>query len=148
MSEPSNVAKYGLICLAVSGCIALEHIGRLKNLPIKPSIPFQFMHDKLKILFSWIGEHFAKISSFLSLIDLTELKQTIYDIVSPICGIVVSPLYTVEGYINALVNYKPRWQVYLGSISICAIVTIGLYYFNKGKYFDGLKGYVSKMISN
>jgi hypothetical protein len=153
MSESPNVAKYALICLTIPGCFVLEHIGRLNDWPIKPSVPLGYANDCLKTFFSFIGKQAAIVSSFLTLIDISELKKTFYDITAPFFGIITSPTYSIKSYIETALTYQLNsWQIYLGSFCICAVIVAAIWYLNKTSRLDKIKSYAiekySKLLSN
>jgi len=144
MSDSSNVAKYVLFGLTIPTCLILEHVGRLNNWALKPSIALTFAQCQFETMWKFVGVQFAKISSFLTLIDLTEFKKTLYDICTPIFGIFTSPMHVVKSYIATALTYEYKsWQIYLGSFCIFSLLMVGIWYLNKKSYLDGIKAKTS-----
>ena len=139
MSEP-NINYSFAFSVTVIGLFVWEHIGRLKNWSIRPSVPLQFTSDQLSNLFNWSGKQFAILSSFLTFINLDETKKTLYDLVKPILGIIVSPYYFIKGYIDKAITYDFKtWQIYLGSACIFFFVIALIWYLNKRGHLKNVK---------
>ena len=101
-----------------------EHCGRINNINYKPSDMLQFIADKSVDLFWNIGKFFAWISSFLTIIDMNELIKTFWDIGSPICQFITSPLYMINGYLEQAMTYyvNKTSLIFMGSIMLIASI--------------------------
>lgn len=71
-----------------------------------------------------LGELFARLSSFLTLIEFEELLETFCDLVSPTIEIVLSPFFFCIGYLRVAHDfiYKRPILIYVGSGIIVTVV--------------------------
>ena len=113
--------------LAVLGLFGWEHCFRLRDLAFRPTVGLNFTTDKLRIGFEFVGARVAKLSSFLTMLDFTELKKTGGDLFRSVFNLSVSWLYTFKGYCEQAHAYVGEQNlIYLGSfllvLGMCGIL--------------------------
>ena len=124
-----------------------EHVARLFELNIKPSM---FIMQAVS-LFNYVFENFGKtlgaMSSYLWWLKLDEIKKTCRDLFVPVYDLVVSPRFVVTGWYNYVKTFlgnnfhSDSWQFYLGLFGLIACVTalIGTHLYKKGKKYCPIK---------
>lgn len=122
-----NILKL-LFGLLVS-ILTWEHVARTNGSALKPSVFFNFLATHLNTFFQRAGEYFAILSSYLTYIDLKDLKQTLVDVFKPLFDICVSPFYFIYGYMVMARSYvSDTYLIYFGSVlGFCVVIyVIGL----------------------
>lgn len=106
----------------------IEHIARINNSNKKPSIIFNHVATNLMIFFNMIGAQIARLSSFLTYIKFYELGKTFLDLFTPIFTIIISPIYIIKGYFDAIVSkYNHSNIVIIGTIIIIGFIICSWY---------------------
>lgn len=118
---PKIIGK--IIGIFVIICFLCEHLGRKYQLDIRPSFVLNILMINTQIFFENIGRGFARLSSFLTQIDLKEICITVTDIFCPTFYLIISPMYAVYGYLEIAASYlQSQPLVYIGS----GIIIIGM----------------------
>lgn len=108
-----------------------EHIGRKYNIWQRPSTAIQGIADCSRKIFTKFGALFAMLSNYLNHINLRKLGTTCHDLVKPTFDLVVSPIYALDCYFGIAEKCKSKEDVYVGSILLLVVTTIGCYKFRK-----------------
>lgn len=112
-----------------------EHVGRQSQVSIRPSIIMDFLVGHLQNFFYWCGSVWARISSYITYIDLTELKITAYDLLMAFWKLIESPVYAIKGFCEMALSYKYQsWQIYLGSVILFCVTASVVLFLLKRKY--------------
>lgn len=113
------------ICLCMFILFVWEHCFRLYNNPFRPVVGINKVTDLLKTCFNFVGTWIAKISSFLILVDLKEVRKTFYDMFGACTHLLFSWMYILQGYLEWSRQYLgQRNLVYLGSF----LLAVGTWY--------------------
>lgn len=112
--------KKGLIVSSafLPSIVFLEYLSKKKQFRYAPSICLNIISNKMTNTFTKIGIIIGKISSFYTLIDFTEIKQSISDLIVPIIKILKSPFYTLKGYIYYLELNKKKKTIFFGTLTL------------------------------
>ena len=124
-----SVSKIGLLIpvgLLEISLFVWEHIARKKNSRIKPSVLFNYLATKSSNFFKGAGYYIAKISSFYTYINLSDLMVTGKELTAPIVQLCVSPYKLIKGYWDKACEYKYAFLVVAGSASFM-LVSLLLY---------------------
>jgi hypothetical protein len=121
-----------IICF-VLGLISWEHIVRtVATSPfrksIRPSIIFNYVVEIAQHFFEELGKMWAIVCSFLTLIDLQEIKITLADIFVPLINSVFSPFYFFAGFNEKAMSYmEDSGLIYLGSFLLSLLLLWSVY---------------------
>lgn len=143
-----NCGNAGPILKILSGVgmvvFVWEHIGRQYQTMLRPSVALEFVSTKSQELFRFLGTQWAKLSSYLTWINLEELQVTIKDLAKPTVELIGSPLQALKGYYEKAITYQyGPWQIYLGSFLLCGI--FGYLMYNYGKKNEYIVRLLSKI---
>lgn len=116
------------------GFFLWEHIARKKQTDVKPSVGIAWTATKSKLLFTTIGTFLAKISSFYTCIDLSDLIKTAYELIVPTMSLLKSPLKTFKGYYEQAKTYTHSSIVFFGSLTLIAL----LFFLYHGQYLQNI----------
>lgn len=109
---------------------ALEHAGRYYDIVPRPSVLIGFLANKSENLFKFGGQIIAKLSSFLTRIDIDDLLVTVQSIMSPVMRLIGSPWNFLRGYYKTAVEYVGRsGLVYVGSFLLVSLISYLIYRF-------------------
>ena len=118
--------------LFVSGLVLWEHAGRVLKSNFKPSIAINSTIEPLQNWFEYIGESFARISSYLHWLKLDELATTLKDLFIPIVKIFTAPVFGIKGYLTyTWKNFNNPYIIYIGSILLIIASITSFYYFRQ-----------------
>lgn len=123
-----------IIFTTLFGLFGWEHFFRINDLPYRPTVGVDYITGILRIVFEFVGDCFAKLSSFLTLLDFTELKKTCSGIFMSGWNFGTSFLYVLKGYYEQVQTYVEEQDiVYLGSFLLfaCVVGILGYYAYNK-----------------
>ena len=110
------------ILLLLLALLVWEHTGRQYGTAFKPSVMIEFTGSKSRDFFYFMGTLYAQISSYLTWIDLEELKITVIDLVKPLWKLLESPFEALRGYYETACTYElGPWQIYLGSFLLLCV---------------------------
>lgn len=120
----------GGVGCATIGTFALEHAGRHYDIVPRPSIMIGFLANKSENLFKFAGQMIAKLSSFLTRIDIDDLLVTVRSIMSSVTQLIGSPWNFLGGYIETSLEYVGRsGLVYIGSFLLVSLISYLIYRF-------------------
>lgn len=122
----SKVAVLIPIGLTAISLFLWEHIARKKQSNIKPSVLFNYLATKSSKFFGGIGYYVAKISSFYTYIDISDLMVTGKELMKPIFNFCISPYKFLKGYWEQARKYKYSLLIVAGSASFI-IASVLLY---------------------
>jgi len=109
-----------IVCFTI---LIYEHIGRRYDIIVRPSVGLEYVANKSIDFFKKIGILFAWVSSYLTEIDLYDMYQTLYDIVTPLIKLLFAPFYFCYGYLLEVATYENKWwMIYVGSGIIIAML--------------------------
>lgn len=99
-----------------------EYALKRAGVQTKPSTVLTIVADWSWRVFEGIGRWVAKISSFLTYIDLDDVWATFRDLFTPIARICWSPMRGLYGYATEACSaiYKNPWSIYVGSAILIA----------------------------
>jgi hypothetical protein len=89
---------------------------------------FNYLAILCRRFFTTVGMIFAKVSSYLTWIDLNEFGQTVYELCSSIVNFIMSWTYVCNGYEMALRVYHNPALVQIGSGILIACIGLAFYY--------------------
>lgn len=118
------VKLFGSVALAV---LVWEHIGRKRESNIRPSIGLQFVYEKSKKFFFWVGSTIAYASSFLTKIDIKDCLVTCRAVAIPTIKLMTSSFHMIYGYITKASTYTNSELIYIGSAIAVSIIMIIFY---------------------
>jgi hypothetical protein len=122
--------------LSTSAVVIFEHVGRLYKFNHLPSTYLSIIAKVFQEKFQLLGTLVARLSSYLTWIDLKEFMQTIHDIGTPIVNIILAPTYFIYGYVKTAAAYVGKsWMIYIGSFLIILALCLLLHYISL-RYFD------------
>lgn len=102
--------------------LVVEHVGRINDIEKRPSYFLEIFSKYAKDTFEFIGAQFARLSSFVLYLQMDKIMITLRDVLKPTFNIIISPFYTLNGYVRHALTYEYKsWQIYLGSAVIMAI---------------------------
>ena len=132
----------GTILVFLFVLLMWENDARQYGSNCKPSVMIDFVGSKSKALFYFIGKCWAKISSYLTWINLTEIKITIVDLVKSVCKLLESPIEAFKGYYETACTYEfGPWQIYIGSFLLVLAVFFMDYNYGFSKTYLGFDFY-------
>lgn len=109
---------------------AWEHYARTNKKEMKPSVAFTWCAKTSKSIFNWVGTWLAKLSSFYTWINLTEIALTAVDFFKPIWSLLWSPLQVLKGYGTIAATYANKTSlIWLGSITLLTVISYVWYYY-------------------
>lgn len=125
----------GTVIVAFIGGAAVvcwETVFRNKNVKYRPSFFTQKFYDGSVYVFDKLGNCLARICSFLTFINIKDVKQSIRDITKPAVKALGSPVHVVKGYCEQVKEYASnnRMAVITGTALFAGI--IGLIAFYRG----------------
>lgn len=115
-----------IFCILLCILFLWEHIARLNNIKVRPSVGIDRLTTKSKIVFTEIGRMIAKISSFFTYIDITDLLDTLSILAYSLLELISSPLGIVKGYILVAFSYYNPLTYILGSMTLVTIILSGI----------------------
>lgn len=122
MISQQSMKRIGYTALAIFLTVFLwEHVGRINNVDIRPSVALNWLSEKSEDFFRFLGFLWAKLSSFLSWLDFEEMFRTLQDLIKPLISIYTSPLMMIKGYTTTLREYDNWYMLIIGSLMIIAI---------------------------
>lgn len=68
-----------------------------------------------------LGAHIARLSSFLSFIDLTLFDEVWRDLVGPTSKLLMTPLWIIYGYVDELRVFQSRWFLVVLGTLLCMV---------------------------
>lgn len=107
-----------------------EHCFRLREIKYRPTIALNIITKYFSWVFSRIGGFVAHISSFLTLIEFREIKQTFSELFISWFELLTVFLYLIKGYFDESRKYiSNRNLIYLGSclLGICVYYVVQTY---------------------
>ena len=140
MNRKLAIALVSLSVLFVFTIIC-EDVEKRYDITYRPSFFLSKISKFLTDTFEYIGEIFAKLSSFYTYINIDSLKKTLEDLIKPIFTSMMSPFYIVKGYALEIDLYEHPYIVFLGSVTLVALVLALLYKFKVHKKLAKLKPY-------
>jgi hypothetical protein len=145
-TDPKVVA----FCLVMSFVVLFitEHIGRKAKTIFRPSVGLSYCADQAWWFWELCGNIFAKICSFYTYIDVTEIIETFIDLFTPMAKLVTSPLRFAYGYFNTADTYKYPFLIGLGTVTLMGITVCAMCYFDivDASCCDPIKNLVEKII--
>lgn len=117
-----------IIISFVLGLISWEHIVRTVatspfHKSIRPSVIFNHVVEIAQQFFEELGKMWAIVCSFLTLIDLREIKITLMDIFVPLINSVLSPFYFFAGFNEKAMSFiGDSGLVYWGSVLLSLLL--------------------------
>lgn len=124
-----------LFGLLFFGTFVWEHLSKKNDINIKPSTGLNYCATQIQFIWTKIGYYFAKISSFYTLIDLEDIIETIKDIISPSCKILMSPYHAIKEYFITMNLYSNPYLITFGSITLILLAIVLAFYLDLMKYF-------------
>lgn len=112
-----TILLYLLISLFVA-VFVWEYIAKIKELKYKPSLYLSMIAALFMKFFELIGRLIAKISSFYTLFDFKQLIETLHDLIKPLIQLMISPYYTIKGYVVTMKIYNHSYLVPIGSLTL------------------------------
>ena len=106
-----------------------EYIAKKLHLSFKLSTLLNFISYHVNKWFYLAGQLFARISSFLQLINFMEFVEAITDIVWPLFKILTSFYQFVKGYADYALKTGYENMTFVGTVIILVVVLAGLYIF-------------------
>jgi len=103
--------------------LAIEHNFRDTENIFKPSIVLGKVAEVFEDFFEQIGKFCAWVSSFLTIVNLDELLESLRRLVEPMLRISFSACYLCVGYFDYLLDMKKPYLVLAGSLMILCIIT-------------------------
>lgn len=108
--------KLYVAALSLVALFGWEHSCRMRNVAIRPTVGINYVTKQLRFGFKFIGECLAHVSSFLTLLDFSEMKKTGSDMVNSGLNFSTSFFYILKGYYDQAKTYTgDRILVYLGT---------------------------------
>lgn len=123
----SKVKLTLLIISTVVGTVFFEHIARVNDVQFKPSVFVRRLSTVSENIFQIIGEHFAHISSYITVLKIKELFITTYDLLKPTVHLVLSPFYMIDAFIEEAHEYKYPIMIAIGSGLLLSLAISVLY---------------------
>lgn len=129
---------YFLIFLSFNASIILEHICKKGEIEYRPSFFLNKAAEQSQLIFETLGNYVAYLSSFITLIDFSEIIKkikdfcgvylnTIWELFHPLIKIFGSFLYYFKGYDDVMKQYKNYFLIPIGSL----VILIVIIYFTK-----------------
>lgn len=114
-----KLSKVSTFCLTVFLCVfAWEYIGKLVNTTYIPSVFLNMVASYCESVWVTVGYYIAKISSFYTYVNFTELFDSFLDIFRPSVEIVTSPFYAIKGYVTEMNVYNHPYLIAFGSLTL------------------------------
>lgn len=137
LSKFSSYLNRKTVAFGVVGITVLtfgfEHYARQNNIPYKPSAGLIRTSKFCSDVFTAIGTYLARISSFYSLIDLREFRETALALIMPTAGICTSPLNIVRGYcVQATTYVGGRTLTVIGTMTLVGGACLAFRYYQNG----------------
>lgn len=124
---PSNITVAKYIALFVLCVFAIEHVARTANIQYRPSTAIALGARLFKAIFSAIGKGLAHISSFLTWINIEEIKVTICGLLNPTIDCMFSFKELFVGYFSVAIIYDNPLAVIVGTVVLAVGVLYVLY---------------------
>lgn len=113
-----------------------EHFFRLNGSLYRPTIGVNYVTDKMRLAFKFVGSCIANLSGFLTWVNFKELKTTCSDMSGSVFDFSTSFMYTLYGYYEQSKEYIGEQRlVYFGSV----LLVIGLCYVYRYFYYKNSK---------
>jgi hypothetical protein len=109
---------------ALFGLVVVEHITKVSaKEQYRPSTQIVRAVEPCRNFFIKIGKWIARLSQFYTYLHLDKFVDSIGDIVIPIGKIIISPVWTIAGYLEFLKTYiGRRWVIVAGSATIALLI--------------------------
>jgi hypothetical protein len=125
--------NYSLILIFIT-LVSWEHLSKIHESQIKPSIYITHIATRSRSVFEYIGKQFGRLSKFITYLKFEELFITITDVLNPLFNLCTSPFYIIKGYTDVVLEYKWPVLICIGStIIICGVLYLLLWL--KRKYY-------------
>ena len=129
-SAATNSTYWKMSGAITVGLFFWEHMARMRQSNVKPSVAIRTVDTNVRIVFNKIGVTIAHLSSFLHWINLRELEKTLLDLLKPTFDLIASPTDIIKGYWTQIRDYNySAWKTYIGSFVMLAI--LGMTYRNR-----------------
>lgn len=128
----NNFGKFLYISIGIFiMALTLEHYFRDTENILKPSLVLGKVAEMFEDFFEQLGKLCAWLSSFLTLIKLDELFESIRRLLEPMLRILFSAYYFCIGYFDYLLDMRKPYLVLAGSLVILFITTCIMKYYSK-----------------
>lgn len=144
----ATIYKVGFVTIIVT--FLWEHIGKKTTFPT-PSSLLNALANQWEKITTYLGYMWAKISSFLTMIDIKDILDTMFRIWKAIIALIWSNYGLVKGYFDVARRYAPPWVIILGSVILNLGLCVGIWYFHtriyKFKFLNIIFDKINKFIN-
>jgi len=120
------ITTCGLLAFVV---FVWEHYGRIHDKQARPTVAIRKVTEKFQAMFAWIGVRLGHLSSFLVHLHVEEIGHTINDLVVSILSLLCSIFHIAKGYAEAMVQYRSRTTIILGTLVLSTLTAASATYF-------------------
>lgn len=118
-----------------------EHFATILKFEWTPIYLINLVTDHIaEPLFNWLGAWWAYLSGYVEILHLTELLQTVWNILHAVGYLILSCRQFVVGYYEVIIEYEWTPSTIIGSsVSLLILVCILVYTFRERLYNIGMR---------